>query len=1036
MKKKTLIPFFLFLCLLTGPSFGLDTDLYVLSGVNIPPNVLIILDNSPSMDEVVSGSDAPYSQDIDYGASLTSPAVVYPRYAVYSATKVNQWTLWINDYRTDPALDSCPELKTLLEIYGHAENNKCTGTKANYQTGNYRNYLQIQGPSIGEDRFDLSNGVIHSYINTVSGVRFAVMVFNRDSAGNTVKYDLTNKSEHVFGDVRDDALNSNGGKLLGFVDEYKNGKSLLFDQLDVLTNDSWSPLAETLYEAGAYYQDQISSITGTSYSGLSPVQYDCQKLYILIISDGKPTKDSHPFLSSIGDLTGDGKAGQLDDLAKYLFNLDLTGGTYHTPQNIKTYTVGFNVDNQLLKETARVGGGRYFYVYSSQSFSIAFQTFIADVLEESTSYVAPVVPISQMEKTSSGNRLYLAMFKPTYTSFWKGNLKKYGIVTEKTETLNVGDILDVNGNLVRDSENQIKDDALSYWSTPCDTGKAGDGGEVECGGVGQLLLNRASARKIYTFLGTNYNLTDTSNIFSRSNSAITPTTLGLLSGDYTGRDKLIDFIHGYDTYDENRNNNYTEKRDWILGAFIHSRPLVIHYGTTRSIIYAGANDGMLHAFDDASGEELWAFIPPSLLSRLKNLSGEASGYVVGDSAALEFFVDGSPKALLGTDQKIMIFGLRRGGNRYYALDITDPLVPKLLWEISPSTSGFGELGQTWSTPQIRKIQYGASEKWGAIVGGGYDSNQDNLPVTTSDTRGRAVYIFDILNGSLLWSYSNAKDSNMKYSIPSDVSCVDTDGNGKIDRLYVGDIGGRVWRFDIGAQDTAGWTGKRIFNSNPGDSDQRKIFYPPDVTLENDEGNYEMVLFGTGDREHPNDATLINRLYAVKDKNPSTVLTENDLVDVTEDLLQDPATSEEQKTAILNQLAEKKGWYIRLDQNAGEKCLSNPLVFFGTVYYTTFTPSPERLNDICYVGGGEGRLYALKYKTGNAAFNLDLENDSSGQTLMRSDRSVTVGTSIPSGTIVAIIHGVATGYVGVGGGVYIPPLPSYKSIIPVHWRIVF
>jgi len=380
--------------------------------------------------------------------------------------------------------------------------------------------------------------------------------------------------------------------------------------------------------------------------------------------------------------------------------------------------------------------------------------------------------------------------------------------------------------------------------------------------------------------------------------------------------------------------------------------------------------------------------------------------------------------------------LRRGGNRYYALDITDPLVPRLLWEIRQSTSGFGELGQTWSTPQIRKIQYGASEKWVAIVGGGYDSNQDNSPVTANDTRGRAIYIFDISNGSLLWSYSNARDSNMRHSIPSDVSCVDTDANGKIDRLYVGDMGGRVWRFDIGAQDTAGWTGKRIFNSNLVDTDQRKIFYPPDVTLENDEGNYEMVLFGTGDREHPNDATLINRLYAVKDKNPSTVLTENDLVDVTEDLLQDPGTSEEQKTAIRNQFAEKKGWYIRLDQNAGEKCLANPLVFFGTVYYTTFTPSPERLNDICYVGGGEGRLYALKYKTGNAAFNLDLENDSSGETLMRSDRSVIVGTAIPSGTIVAIIRGVATGYVGVGGGVYIPPLPSYKSIIPVHWRIVF
>src|SRR4030042_5239560 len=175
----------------------------------------------------------------------------------------------------------------------------------------------------------------------------------------------------------------------------------------------------------------------------------------------------------------------------------------------------------------------------------------------------------------------------------------------------------------------------------------------------------------------------------------------------------------------------------------------------------------------------------------------------------------------------------------------------------------------------------------------------------NDTRGRVVYIFDILNGNLLWNYSNAKDSNMRHSIPSDVSCVDTDGNGKIDRLYVGDMGGRGWRFDIGVQDTATWTGKKIFNSNLVETNQRKIFYPPDVTLENDEGNYEMLFFGTGNREHPNDITLINRLYAVKDKNSSTVLTENYLVDVTGDLLQDPGTSDEQKTALLNQLADKK-----------------------------------------------------------------------------------------------------------------------------------
>jgi len=83
-KTKTVVTIFLFLLLFFIPSIGhgLDTDLYVLSGKNIPPNVLVILDSSASMDEVVSGSDADYSQDIDYGVLLTPPAVVYPKYAV------------------------------------------------------------------------------------------------------------------------------------------------------------------------------------------------------------------------------------------------------------------------------------------------------------------------------------------------------------------------------------------------------------------------------------------------------------------------------------------------------------------------------------------------------------------------------------------------------------------------------------------------------------------------------------------------------------------------------------------------------------------------------------------------------------------------------------------------------------------------------------------------------------------------------------------------------------------------------------------
>jgi len=1070
-RTKAIVTIFLFLLLFFVPSIGhaLDTDLYVLSGVNIPPNVLIILDSSASMDEVSSGQL--YDSALDYSAYVPPTGTIYPRYQVFMKSSGNNWVSI-----TIPG--SCSDLQNLLDQYGEAINfSGCGYNKKDFQIGNFRNYLQATGgPGGNRPRFGLATGIIHSYINTTSGVRFAVMAFNRakDGDGNTVTVRNNNGTEYVFGDSRDDSLDANGGQLLGFsggrpgfVDENKNGKTEVFNDLAILKNDSFSPLAETLYEAGIVFQNTTSDITQTNYgAGPKLVQYYCQKNYVLVISDGVPTKDNHPILSAIGDQDGDAKI-ELDDVSRYLYKLDLNKdkSTSSIKQNIKTYTIGFSVGGsanaKLLEDTARNGGGKYFYVWSSQSFNIAFQTFIAEVLDESVSYVAPVVPISQMERTSAGNLMYLAMFKPTERSFWKGNIKKYCIATKNSagEIVDcngnpanytryiydnngnnigqtgpqVGDILDANGSPVMDDRtNEIKKTTQSFWSSVVDREY------TDAGGVGEKLQAMdLTTRKIYTYLGTNVELTDSSNGFSTSNSAITTPLLGLTAGDDVGRINLIKFIQGYDVYYQNEldpnKKGPTYNKDWILGAFIHSRPVVIHYAD-RTVIYVGANDGMLHAFDDANGAELWAFIPKNLLSDLKNLNGEA----------IQFFVDGPPKAYIERDSSnniisaTLIFGERRGGNRYTALDITNPLSPKFLWEINPSaitykttvtnTAAYQEIGQTWSAPQLGKIKYG--DKWVAFISGGYDENQDNVPVVTNDTKGRAIYVVDVSNGNLIWSYSNAKNTNMKYCIPSDIARVDTDGNSYIDRLYVGDIGGQVWRFDIGDSDPTKWTAKIIFDANKGESLKRKIFYPPDVTLE--KGNYEMIFFGTGDREHPKDTTKVDRLYAIKDKNPSSALSESDLVDVTQDLLQEGTDFE--KTSTLNALQAQSGWFIKLNQNLGEKCLANAVIFYGDIYYTTFTPIFGDHSDPCFLDQGTARLYALNYLTGNAVFDLD--GSGSLSDLTRSDRSAEIGASIPSGVIITFVGGTTVAYGGMGGGVYRPPLPTTRTIIPISWRIVF
>jgi type IV pilus assembly protein PilY1 len=952
-----------------------------------------------------------------YSDAVTYDPLVVPaanRDSVYRRSS-GIWVFWKNSI----ADVLCPSARTALTNYGHYEgptSSTCSSQNQTLRTGNYRNYVASGGDQ-REAKLYIAKRVMTDFLNTIHGVRIGMMVFNESEGGR-----IHSTIRSLDGTTR---------------------SQLITDVNNIVAN-TWTPLAETLYEAGLYFRGAPSYFnSGTNYT--SPIQYYCQRNYVIIITDGMSTQDRNSILASaIGDRDSDQRepigapndprypdngSDYLDDVAKYLYDTDLRSGLTGR-QNITTYTIGFTEDNDLLERAAAHGHGRYFYSNNAQELANAFQNIIGEILEKTSSFVAPVVPVSRMERTSAGDKIYLGLFQPNQNEMWSGNIKKFGLNQPDSDLnpdcpynalLPIGALLQANCLPALDDQGQILSTAFSYWPSPF-AEKRMDGPDVEKGGVGDLLMNHSSARNLYTYMKTSANLTHDDNQFRLSNTLITPGLLGVSAGE---RDKLIQFVHGFDAYDDDGNGNTTEKRDWILGSFLHSRPFIIHY-SDRTVLYAGANDGMLHAFEDSTGEELWAFIPPNLLNKLSAMHQDV----------LESFVDGSPRAYISRsgdgsiNQAILIFGERRGGNRYYALDVTNPQAPQYLWEIGPGTDGYDELGQTWSTPNIGKVAYDAGEKWVAFIGGGYDENQDNQPVTAPDAHGRALYVVDVLTGSLVWRYSVSENGAMSYSIPSDIARVDTDGNERIDRLYVGDMGGRMWRFDVADPSPTNWTGKMIFSSNPAG----KIFYPPDVTLEKDVvGKYEMLFFGTGDREHPKEATAINRLYAVKDRNPSVPLMESNLVDVTTDLLQ--TGTEEERNLILAKLREMDGWFITLE-NLGEKSLAPAVVFNKAAYFTTFTPAPEGVTgDPCYVGEGTARVYILEYNTGNAVFNLDLTNDVGGTVISKNDRSTTIGTGIPSGVVITFIGGKPVAYIGVGGGVNMAPTAGRQNE-QKYWKIVF
>jgi hypothetical protein len=495
--------------------------------------------------------------------------------------------------------------------------------------------------------------------------------------------------------------------------------------------------------------------------------------------------------------------------------------------------------------------------------------------------------------------------------------------------------------------------AYSALQTVSSSSTSTTGGRVLTSGVtlawdaGQLLASQSSdSRTIYCGYRAYTGATLTRMSFTTANASTLASLLGDVNSDNAG---LIDFIRG-------------KGRDWKLGDIQHSNPVIVGppsgnatlmgtgystfvttWAARQKVIFVGANDGMLHCFDTATGTELWAFIPYNLLPKLKNLSiydsttGQRTlsndSYVDGTPSVADVQINGAWKTILICGQgKGKGSSVGGGTNYYFALDVTDVTNPQVLWEITASS-----MGETWSVPAIGRTHY-STAPWTAFMGSGYNN-------TGSGTVGNVFYAVRVDTGATLKTFtaSNVNTASgiakpytdIPNSIPGSPTALDTDSDGNVESVYVGDLDGRLWKANVSNSSTSNWTFTAIYT----DRLNYPIITQPAVWVDSlTSGAPPRIYFGTGGDDN-----------APTDRNYAFIALKDQTTPAVEWFIGDPTDL---------------GLSSSIDMGTfgvGEKVWADPVISDNIVYFSTLTGSIENVNP-CVNLANAGYLYARYIQT--------------------------------------------------------------------------
>jgi type IV pilus assembly protein PilY1 len=906
-----------------------------------------------------------------------------------------------------------------------------------YYSGNYLNWY-YNAKTVTKTRLDILKESLSSLVSTLSQANVGLMRFSTDGEG---------------------------GMVIKEMEDVSTSRQDMLDAIASLSPSGNTPLSETYFEALRYWHGMKwdygsrssplhsidASRSGETY--ISPIAESCQKNFIVLLTDGEPVSDQLGAARTTGTdsipgfkeyldtyaapntgkctphdaaLTTDTDGVCLDDLAGFAYDRDqMTSAGVDGAQNITTYTVGFGDDVQsiawavkTLQETADKGHGQFFEASDTASLNDAFNNIVSEILSVNTTFTAPTVAVNAFNRTQNLDDLYITVFgtpQPPEAGnkyHWPGNVKKYRITP-------AGVIVGSDGNPVVDAQEGFFDaDARSFWSSADDEN---DGPNVLLGGAANQIPAQ-DKRNVYTDVGGK---TLRNNPVDLGNTAITADMLGIDGTSTISRDNLILWVRGADvdeklTVDENK----IQPPRHEMGDPLHGRPATVIYGGTEDnpdlVLYAVTNDGYLHAIDTDDGSELWTYIPGQLLRRMNGLYNNepqtAKRYAL-DGNIRVYKLDINNNGIVdGADKVYIYFGMRSGGESYYALDVTDRANPTLLWrkgsgnEIQadgtpiPSGDVLPGLAQTWSTPVITNVNIDGTIRLVAIFAGGYDPTQDNLPYNTDDV-GNRIFMLDAVTGAPLWRAGPDTDTTaelqipstlaverqMNNSIPSDVRVIDLDGDQLADRMYVADTGARVWRFDIiNGEKPAALVRGGVFASlgraggaGTDPTDARRFYYAPDVSMLKQNGSVFLnIALGSGYRGHPLDEQIHDRFYSLRDRTPFVRPTQAEydalaIIKDTDTNLIDVSTNIRPTIP-----ATALGWKMDLNVPSweGEKVLAESLTFAGTILFTTYLPQAgDTINgsNSCVARQGRNRLYAVAAVDGSPVLNRDNSADADG-----------------------------------------------------------